>query len=217
MDAAAILPVKRFAIAKRRLEATMASEAREALSEAMLADVLSALDRSERVERVIAVTGEPRADRAARNHGAEVIDDCGHEGHSRAASRGVAHVLQRRATAAALLAGDCPLLDAHELDAALERLGKHRVAIVPDRHDTGTNALLLAPPNAIEPAFGAGSRERHERLGRAAGCEVAIERLPSLALDVDTADDLARLRELLAAEPQRAPRTAAALRAQVPA
>jgi 2-phospho-L-lactate/phosphoenolpyruvate guanylyltransferase len=217
MNATTVLPAKRFSIAKRRLEGRLAAEPREVLSEAMLADVLAALDLARHVERVIAVTGEPRAARAARRHGAEVIDDSGHDGHSPAAALGVARAVELGATAAALVAGDCPLLDPTELDGALESLADGRVTIVPDRHGTGTNALLLAPPEAIRPAFGEDSRERHERLARAAGREVAIERLPSLALDVDTPDDLAALRNLLAAEPERAPRTAAALRARIPA
>ena len=60
------------------------------------------------------------------------------------------------------------------------------MAIVPDRHGTGTNALLLAPPDAIAPAFGPGSCARHADRARRAGHEVAVEPLDSLGLDVDT-------------------------------
>ena len=45
---------------------------------------------------------------------------------------------------------------------------------MPDRHGTGTNALLLTPPDVIAPSFGAGSRERHERLAREAGADVRV-------------------------------------------
>ena len=40
---------------------------------------------------------------------------------------------------------------------------------------------------------------------------MAVERLDSLALDLDTPDDLAALTSALAARPERAPATAAAL------
>jgi 2-phospho-L-lactate guanylyltransferase len=86
------------------------------------------------------------------------------------------------------------------------------VAIVPDRHGTGTNALLLAPPDAIEPSFGPGSFDRHEAAAVAAGLEPVVVRPPTLVLDVDTGDDLGRLEQLLAARTDRAPRTRAALR-----
>ena len=41
--------------------------------------------------------------------------------------------------------------------------------IVPDRHGSGTNALLLDPPTVITPAFGPGSFARHAALAAAAG------------------------------------------------
>jgi 2-phospho-L-lactate guanylyltransferase len=86
-----------------------------------------------------------------------------------------------------------------------------RVAVVPDRHETGTNALLMAPPDAIGPAFGEDSCERHLDRAERAGWNAAREQLDSLALDIDTPGDLAELRAVLAATPERAPRTAAAL------
>jgi 2-phospho-L-lactate guanylyltransferase len=86
------------------------------------------------------------------------------------------------------------------------------VVIVPDRHGTGTNGLLLSPPDAIAPSFGPGSFERHRALALAAGMPCRVERPPSLLLDIDTGADLAVLRERLAADrpssgPARALRT----------
>jgi 2-phospho-L-lactate guanylyltransferase len=85
------------------------------------------------------------------------------------------------------------------------------VVIVPDRHGTGTNGLLLTPPTAIDPSFGPGSCERHRELARAAGAACRVERPSSLLLDIDTGEDLAVLRERLAGELARAPRTRAVL------
>jgi 2-phospho-L-lactate guanylyltransferase len=83
--------------------------------------------------------------------------------------------------------------------------------IVPDRHGSGTNGLLLAPPNAISPSFGPGSRARHTALALAAGIDPRIEQPPSLLLDIDTGDDLAVLRDRLSGERIRAARTRAVL------
>jgi 2-phospho-L-lactate guanylyltransferase len=85
------------------------------------------------------------------------------------------------------------------------------VVIVPDRHDTGTNGLLLTPPDAIEPAFGPGSCERHRALAHAAGARCLIERPASLLLDVDTGDDLAALADRLDTTSAAAARTRAVL------
>ena len=85
------------------------------------------------------------------------------------------------------------------------------VVIVPDRHGAGTNALLLSPPDAIEPSFGPGSFARHAARAREAGVSTRVAALPSLGLDVDTPDDLAALRSALATRPGGAPRTRALL------
>ena len=45
--------------------------------------------------------------------------------------------------------------------------------VVPDRHGTGTNALLLQPPDVMAPSFGEGSHARH--LGNARGAGIAAE------------------------------------------
>jgi 2-phospho-L-lactate/phosphoenolpyruvate guanylyltransferase len=217
MRATAIIPVKRFARAKQRLLAALDRPQRAALVKAMLADVLGATTRAEGVERVIVVTAEGRAERLALARARrvttpiEVLQEKGDKGHPEAATLGIVRAKAHGARCVALLPGDCPLLDADELDAALERMNPGRVAVVPDRHGTGTNALIMAPPDAIAPAFGPGSRERHAGRAERAGFEAAVEPLASLALDVDTSDDLEAMAALLDADPDRAAATANAL------
>lgn len=217
MKATAIVPVKRFARAKERLLEVIGPPERAALTKAMLADVLAALTRCELVERVIVVTGEGRAERVAMRHAQrvrtpiEVFRDPEDAGHSEAATLGIVRARALGATCAALLPGDCPLLDPLELDGALARMAEDTVAVIPDRHGAGTNALLLSPADAIAPGFGPDSRERHHERAVRRGLTASTESLDSLALDLDTADDLAVLREILAAAPQRAPQTAQAL------
>ena len=217
MRATAILPIKRFAHAKQRLVEAVGPPGRAALAKAMLADILAAITGAQAIERVIVVTGEGRAEKIALAHAQrvktplEVFRDPADTGHSEAATLGIVRAKALGASCVALLPGDCPLLSAAELDAALGHVGPESVAVVPDRHGEGTNALLLSPPDAIRPGFGPGSRERHVERGRAREFEVAVEEVPSLALDLDTEEDLHDLAEVLKAEPGRAPKTAEAI------
>jgi 2-phospho-L-lactate/phosphoenolpyruvate guanylyltransferase len=214
VNATAIVPVKRFGEAKQRLLGALDRPQRAAVVKAMLGDVLAAIGGARRVERIVVVTGEGRAERIALRTAQrittalEVLRDPVDAGHSRAATLGIVRAVALGAGCVALLPGDCPLLDPGELDGAIERMHEGRVAVVPDRHGTGTNGLIMAPPDAIGPAFGPGSRARH--LDRAArrGYDGALDELRSMALDVDTPDDLGELAALLAAEPGRAPATA---------
>ncbi len=214
MNATAIVPVKRFGRAKQRLLGALDEAQRAAIVEAMLADVLAAIGRAERVERVIVVTGEGRAERVALRAAQrmktplEVLRDPKDAGHSEAAVLGIVRAKALGAESVALLPGDCPLLDPAELDAALEGMRDGVVGVIPDRHATGTNGLLLAPADAIGPAFGPGSRDRHLERGASARYDTRLEELPSLALDLDTPDDLVALTDVLSREPERAPATA---------
>jgi 2-phospho-L-lactate guanylyltransferase len=85
------------------------------------------------------------------------------------------------------------------------------VVIVPDRHGTGTNALVLTPPDAIAPSFGPGSFARHVALAEAAGVPHRVERVSALELDVDTPGDLAELTAQLELRRGQAPLTRGAL------
>ncbi len=220
MKATVILPVKRFARAKTRLLGDeIGPPERAALLKAMLSDVIAALGETQQVERLIVVTGEGRAERialtAARRISTpvEVFQDPDDRGHSEAATLGIVRAKALGATCAALLPGDCPLLNSAELDAALGRMETGRVAVVPDRHGTGTNGLLMAPADAIGPAFGPDSCERHLDRAARAGYEAIREELPSLGLDLDTLDDLEALRARLADDPRAAPQTRNAMAA----
>jgi 2-phospho-L-lactate/phosphoenolpyruvate guanylyltransferase len=217
VSATAVLPVKRYRAAKRRLVEAVGPPGRAALLRAMLTDALAAITEAELVERVIMVTGEGRAEKIALHRAqrtktpVEVLRDPDDRGHSEAATLGIIRALALGAECVALLPGDCPLVDPGELDAAIAGVNTDAVAVVPDRHGTGTNALMMRPADAIGPAFGPGSCERHlERAGRR-GLETWVEEVPSLALDLDTPDDLAMLAKTLEAEPGRAPETAKAI------
>ena len=211
MKATAIVPVKRFAKAKARLAKALSPDARKEICRAMLGDVLEAIGESSEVDHILVVTKE--WDLPVVEVPWTEVADSRRSTHSSAASRGIERALADGAECVALLPGDCPLLDPAELDGALRRAHEGRVAIIPDRHGSGTNGLILSPPDAIEPAFGPGSRERHEKLARSFGHEVAVERLYSLSLDLDTYDDLTVLRQALDRNPELAPRTAAVLTA----
>lgn len=211
MKAIAVLPVKRFGEAKRRLATGIDDERREALVAAMLEDTLEAIAGSRSIERTIVVTGDPRAQEIVAGSRAEVLPDPSDEGHVIAALAGIARAEVDGARCVALLPGDCPLLDPKELDRLLTGIPSSFVAVVPDRHGTGTNALVLSPPDAIQPAFGEGSCVRHVAAAREADVPFAVEELPSLALDLDTPADVVALTRALASGSKRGRRTAKVL------
>ncbi len=217
MRTAAILPIKRFASAKSRLGESVTNELRDQLARAMVTDVLDALAQCSAIETTIVVSNEPSLPETARTHGTLLIKDSAEQGQSAAVSLGVQRALADGFERVLCIPGDCPSLDPTEL---YDLLGEERdsdapssssLVIIPDRHGSGTNGLLLSPPDAITPSFGPGSCERHRTLAAEAGVSCRVEQPSSLLLDVDTGADLAALRERLAGANAGASRTRAVL------
>jgi 2-phospho-L-lactate/phosphoenolpyruvate guanylyltransferase len=206
----AIIPVKRLSSAKGRLEDALTPTQREHLAEAMFLDTLHKLRRCRNLDELLIVTADPSIIRQARWLECDVLEQAADDGHSQAASAGALAAMERGSDRVAMVAIDCPLLDPEELDAHLGH-SPRAVLIVPDRHRTGTNTLVLSPPDVFEPAFGPDSCARHVSRARAAGISFALEQLDSLAIDLDTPEDMAELRDRLLLDPEPAPRTASVL------
>jgi 2-phospho-L-lactate guanylyltransferase len=214
MSTIAILPVKSFGAAKQRLASALGAGSRQALAQAMFSDVLAALRRVPGLDAVAVVTADAVAEAAALGERVEVLPDTEQSGQSAAAMIGIRHAQSLGFERVLLVPGDTPLVDAGEIAALMRRARDEGTAavIVPDRHGEGTNALLLCPPDAIEPAFGPGSCARHLDAARAAGVTCAVEQVPTLALDVDTGSDLELLAATLDGRRGHAPATRGALR-----
>ena len=213
MRTIAILPVKTFDAAKQRLAGMLGVGSRQALAQAMFTDVLTALRRVQGLDAIVVVTSDRIADSTALSHRVQTLRDDAQAGQSPAAMIGFGFALGKGFERVLLVPGDTPLLDPHEVDDLLVEAERRRLAavVVPDRHGTGTNALLLSPPAVIEPRFGPGSLERHLAAVRAAGVPHDTGTLASLTLDVDTPDDLTELSSLLETQHGRAQMTCGAL------
>jgi 2-phospho-L-lactate/phosphoenolpyruvate guanylyltransferase len=196
----AILPLKPFGDAKERLATGLDAGQRKLIAEAMARDVVAALGRCRRIDGVVVISAEPKAEAIAGGLADAVLPDAS-EGHSAAAAIGADWAIANGFERVVMLPGDCPLLDATELDDLLEQCSEQKLdfVVIPDRMGSGTNGLIICPPDAVKPSFGPDSRKRHLALGLAAGLRTAAIEVPTLALDLDTAEDLMELAERVAA------------------
>jgi 2-phospho-L-lactate/phosphoenolpyruvate guanylyltransferase len=210
MRTIAILPVKSFNAAKQRLAGMLGAGSRQALAQAMFSDVLTTLRHVPGLDAVAVVTSDRVAESAALGERVQVLRDTEQTGQSAATLIGIRYAQAAGYERVLLVPGDTPLVDPEDVGRLLGL--ETAVAIVPDRHGTGTNALLISPPDAIAPSFGPGSFERHVVAARAAAVGYSIERVPGLMFDVDTPDDLADLSTELDGRRGKAPLTRGALR-----
>jgi len=189
----ALVPIRGLESAKTRLGEDLDAEERVELVTGLLRRTLIATRDARRVTGTIVVTMDPEAAGIARDlRAVGLVERAPGLNQAIEAARSVAAA--RGATAVLVLPADLPSVSAAAVDELLEAAAgaadrRPLVAMVPDRHGAGTNALLVSPPDAIDPAFGERSHAAHVARAAAAGAALAELDGP-LSLDVDTPADL---------------------------
>lgn len=185
-----VIPAKPLDSALRRLGGVLEAQERHALQAAMLSDVLSAATMFS--DRVVVVTADMLIAALAREHGAVVAPDSHPPaGINAAVARGIAAM---RTHAVLVVMGDLPCATVDDLrQVSLAHAGGRGIICAVSRDGTGTNAMVLCPPEVIATTFGPDSLARHVAAAEAADVESTLVTAPGLMLDVDTPEDLAAL------------------------
>jgi 2-phospho-L-lactate guanylyltransferase len=208
-----VLPMRTVSGGKARLGEALDAEEREELVLGLLLHTLAVLAAWPRCGRIHLVSPDPVLAAATRQAGADVIvHRQSGEGLNEGIGLGIEAAMRRGAVSLLVLPGDLPHLSVDALDELILAAdaglaaagGGPLVAIAPSDARSGTNALVLRPPDVIAPRFGNDSFEAHLRAAEAAGAAVQVVSHPVLGFDLDTPEDLerldpARLRELMAA------------------
>jgi 2-phospho-L-lactate guanylyltransferase len=189
------VPVKDLVNAKQRLIPALSPSERRELARAMLEDVLDAAAAA-LPGAVLVVTTDPEVQAVARARGVECLTESANRGHTAAVAFAQREAVTRGAARFLTIPGDVPCVTAQEILALCGALEEAPgVVFVPSRSGLGTNAALLAPPDAILLTFGEPSFENHLKTARAAGLTPQVLELPGIGLDVDAPDDLPVLLE----------------------
>jgi 2-phospho-L-lactate guanylyltransferase len=187
----AIVPAKPFQEAKSRLAPSLSVEERAAVARGLLQRTLRTLLEVPGLDRVAVVSRDREALIVALELGAEALVEEG-EGLNPALSHAAGRAISAGATRILVIHTDLPMLQPEDVTAILEAGETAEIVIAHDRHQAGTNALMM-PPGAIPYAFGQNSYHAHLDLARAAGYEPAIVARAGLAFDVDYPGDLDEL------------------------
>jgi 2-phospho-L-lactate/phosphoenolpyruvate guanylyltransferase len=187
----AIVPVKPLRWGKSRLAGVLSQEERTDLNSQLLTHTLETLKAIPEIEHVLVISRDPAALSLARSHGARTVQEKGAPELNVALARATIVARNYSTSGVLIVPADLPLLAPEDVRAMLE-LAKDPpvVVLAPDRHNQGTNALLVCPVGLIEYDFGPGSFQRHCERARQAGARLEICELPSIALDMDLPEDL---------------------------
>lgn len=192
----AVVPVKNPAFGKSRLAPVLDARERRALCQFLARRTLDVCATAFGAQRTIVVTSAPDVARYAAQAGTRLVPEgVGADDLNAAIALGIESACQGGADAVLVVPADLALVDVANLLAASEAIpDAPGCLIVPDRRESGTNLLGLAPLDARLLAFGELSLHRHADLAMRAGYEVRFHRSAALALDLDTPEDYAAWR-----------------------
>ena len=185
----ALVPVKSLNRAKSRLSGALDADARARLMHDTLRRTIQALRQIEAISTVAVITRDADVSRWAEEWGALAFAE-----HADGLNESLREARRHFAAADALLVvpADLGWLDGDDIR-AITALAAHTpcVVIAPDRHERGTNALLLHPPDIIDFCFGIDSAQKHAAQAAARGVMPQWYRSSTISLDVDEPTDLA--------------------------
>ncbi len=186
----AVIPVKASAESKTRLAGVLDPDERQALVGTMLGGVVDAARAARSIDRVCLVgpsrIGLPEEIRLLHDPG---------QGLNAAVQSALAEVLDEDVDRLVIIAADLPQVTAQDID-LLAAAPAGAVAIGPDRHETGTNALSLPLPAArhFRFAYGTDSFARHKAEAERNGLGLEIVLSRGLGHDIDEPEDLEHAR-----------------------
>jgi 2-phospho-L-lactate guanylyltransferase len=193
----AIVPVKPLHRGKTRLSGVLSEADRYALNISLLVRTLEVLKASKSIYQVALISRDPAALAIGEDCDVEVLREEGEPGLNPALQSAARQISAAHPDGLLILPADLPLIQPADINAMAESATVPPVVVIaPDRHGSGTNALVLRPADQIEFTFGIGSFARHCQAARSAGASLRIADQPAVGLDLDMPEDLELLREM---------------------
>jgi 2-phospho-L-lactate guanylyltransferase len=195
-EALAVVPLKILSQAKSRLAPAFDSQERREFVLSMLKDVLNTLRDSELVTRIFLVTRQEDIGLKLDVTGIDILADSADTNLNSALRVATSFVRNHHGERPLIIIpGDVPLItesDIHGILTLAEQVDPPLV-VAASSDNGGTSALLRKPPDAIDVQFGLSSFRNHQDVAKNKGIAFLEYQSPTLALDIDTPDDLQAL------------------------
>lgn len=199
----AIVPVKPLRRGKSRLASILGEDERTALNHMFLENVLEILKHIREIGQTLVVSRDPAALAVAREFDARTVLEDGNPDLNSALQRATLLARAFSVSGVLILPADLPLLQPADLQQLFNQAAPApSVTIAPDRHESGTNALLIKPTGLLRYHYGKDSYHHHSELARQAGATLTVVHNANLALDVDTPADMELFNQVIASDPK---------------
>jgi 2-phospho-L-lactate guanylyltransferase len=185
---AVVIPIKAFHQAKERLSDLLTPSERLVLAKMCAERVLRAVAGY----KVFVVCDDEAVAQWATARNAQIVWQTD-VGLNNAVRAGVAAARVNKFELAMIVHSDLPLATSFSQlfsDCDLDSL-KTSITLVPDRHEDGTNVMILPTSSDFEFTYGRNSFITHQHLAKKCNLALRIIYDQHLSVDIDTAEDLA--------------------------
>ena len=189
MKISAIIPVKTFSNAKKRLNLQQA--VKEKICNLMLQEVLKTVSNCELISKIVLVSKDEAALKIGRQFGAiEIFDN--ESGVNDAVSLADQYLSDKEFDCSVIFPQDIPIMTPSDIDNLLNFVkSKSSVIIVPSRQFNGTNALVRCPADIMKTSYDMGSYTFQVDAARTKTENISIALIRRMMLDIDDEHDLA--------------------------
>ena len=186
---AAIVPVKTFSKAKKRLN--LEPEKTEILCKLMLEEVLGTISKSDLIEKIALVTKDEAAFSIGKRFGCIEIIDKKESGVNNAVALADEYFLNDGFDATIVFPQDIPLMQPDDIQTLFNFKNSQKCALViPSRKFDGTNALFRTPVNLMKTHYDEDSYKIHLSTAEEIPASSALVLIRRIMLDVDEISDL---------------------------
>ena len=193
-----IVPVKPLRRSKSKLNNILSDEDRAVLNLRMYENTLKVLSHLKIPHQVLVVSKDSSVLSLARSYNAKTLQEDGDSGLNLALKKAVQVVKTYGGQSVLILPADLPFITKEDLEGVMEfSMGFSYILISPDRKMSGTNILLISPPDLIEFSYGPGSFERHVRQAQTQNAHIEVRKFDNAELDIDSPEDFEIYKKLL--------------------
>ncbi len=193
MSLCIVIPMKDPQHSKQRLSDVLAPAERQCVALNLLYKTLRFLRAHFSDTDVLIVTPSSFIADIARQFHVKVLLEPQANGLNEAITQGAEYCQLHGYKSVLVLPADIINLKINEFEQLLNTQRTDNSVVICPAEDGGTNALLCTPPMAIDFSYGIDSSNKHWSQATRKGCNCELLALPSLALDLDTAQDLQQL------------------------
>ncbi|MCW4022414.1 MAG: 2-phospho-L-lactate guanylyltransferase [Candidatus Bathyarchaeota archaeon] len=182
------MPVKKLTNTKMRLSGVLTPKQRQKLTLAMLKDVITAT-KSSMINHIVVVGSDPTIEDLTKDFDVTYLQEKSPNLNS-SLKQATQWSIKNHAKTVLILPADIPLITANDINQILKLGADSPSLVIVSSHNNGTNALLQNPPNIISPRFGPNSFQKHQTEATEKGVSPIIYESDSVALDIDSTEDL---------------------------